>query len=68
MPDDPMDQAQAAIRHWTGVECPNAAGRRALDDFPALIAEFAALRGSLAFEEEPAAFEAVLREEKEQDA
>jgi hypothetical protein len=67
MQDDPMEQAKAAIRHWTGVECPNPAGRRALDDFPALIAEFAALRGSLAFEEEPAAFEAVLREEKEQD-
>lgn len=68
MPKEPMDQAQEAIRLWSGVDCPNAAGRRALDDLPALIREFEALRGSIVFEDEPAVFETVLREEKEQGA
>jgi len=68
MATDPMDEAERAIRFWSGVACPNAAGRRALGDFPALIAELAALRGEMAFEEEPALFEAALRAEKEQEA
>ncbi len=68
MATDPMDEAQQAIRLWSGVACPNAAGRRALDDFPALIAELEALRGEMVFEDEPAHFETALREEKEQGA
>ena len=34
---------QAAIRLWSGVECPNAAAARGLADFPALLAEARAL-------------------------
>ena len=68
MPNEPMDQAKEAIALWTGVDCPNAAGRRALDDFPALIREFEALRGTLVFEDEPSSFEAALRAEKEPGA
>jgi hypothetical protein len=68
MPDDVTEQMMAAIRLWTGVDCPNAAGARALADFPALIAEFEAQRGALDFEDEPSAFEAALRAEQEPGA
>jgi hypothetical protein len=47
------------------MECPNEAGRRGLEDFAALMAEFEALRGTLVFEDEPSSFEAALREERE---
>jgi hypothetical protein len=68
MPTDPTPEMMAAIRLWTGVECPNDAGRRALADFPALIAEFEAQRGTLVFEDEPSSFEAALRAEQEPGA
>jgi hypothetical protein len=66
MPTDPSPETMAAIRLWTGIACPNPAGARSLEDLPALIAEFAALRGSLAFEDEPSSFEAALRAEQEE--
>lgn len=68
MPNDPTPEMIAAIRLWTGVACPNPAGQRALEDFPALIAEFEALRGTLVFEDEPSSFEAALRAEQEKQA
>jgi hypothetical protein len=54
-----------AIRRWTGVAVPNAAARQGLADHAALIAELAALRGTMAFEDEPSGFEAALRDCKE---
>ena len=39
-----------------------------LEDFPALMAEFEALRGAMVFEDEPSSFEAALREEQEKGA
>lgn len=68
MASEPVPPAMAAIRLWTGVACPNPAGRRSLDDFPALIAEFEALRGTLVFEDEPSSFESALRDEAEKGA
>ena len=68
MASDPIPPTLAAIRLWSGVECPNAAGRRSLADLPALMADFEALRGALAFEDEPSSFEAALREEAEKGA
>ena len=65
MATDPMDAAKEAARLWTGVACPNEAGARAMEDFPALIREFEALRGTIVFEDEPSTFEAALRAEKE---
>jgi hypothetical protein len=65
MATDPMDAAKEAIGLWTGVACPNAAAARAMEDFPALIREFEALRGTIIFEDEPSTFEAALRAEKE---
>ncbi|WP_149540150.1 hypothetical protein [Siccirubricoccus phaeus] len=54
-----------AIRRWSGVSVPNAAARQGLVDFEGLMAELAALRGSMVFEDEPSSFEAALRECKE---
>lgn len=56
MASEPCSPTLEAIRLWSGVECPNAAGRRSLDDFPALIREFEALRGTLVFEDEPSSW------------
>jgi hypothetical protein len=49
-----------AIAAWSGIAPPNAIAERAIDDLPAVIAGFAQLRGRLAFEDEPASFEAAL--------
>jgi hypothetical protein len=68
MSSETVPSTMAAIRLWTGVDCPNAAGRRGLDDFAALILEFEALRGTMAFEDEPSSFEAALRAEAEPGA
>ena len=68
MASEPVPPTIEAIRLWSGVECPNAAGRRSLDDFTALIQEFEALRGTLVFEDEPSSFEAALRAEAEPSA
>jgi hypothetical protein len=68
MASEPVPPTMEAIRLWSGVACPNAAGRRSLDDLPALIREFEALRGTLVFEDEPSSFEAALREEAETGA
>jgi hypothetical protein len=53
------------ISRWSGVELPNAAARHGLADFAALIAELEAIRGTMAFEDEPSGFDAALRELKE---
>ena len=42
MATEPAPQMQEAIRLWSGVQCPNAAAQRSLEDFPALMAEFEA--------------------------
>ena len=55
----------AAIKRWSGVECPNAAARHGLADLAGLIAELEKLHGSMVFEDEPAAFELALRECRE---
>ncbi|HEY4251526.1 MAG TPA: hypothetical protein VGM87_10010 [Roseomonas sp.] len=55
----------AAIARWNGIAVPNDAARAGLADHLALIEAFEALRGMLAFEDEPASFEAALRAERE---
>lgn len=56
---------EAMIRAWHGVEPPNDPARRMAADLTATIAAFEAVRGRLRFEDEPASFEAALRECKE---
>jgi hypothetical protein len=68
MSTDPSPETMAAIRLWSGVDCPNAAAARGLEDLRAQLAEFEALRGTLVFEDEPSSFEAALRAEREPGA
>ncbi len=65
MTTDAQALIEEAIRLWSGVSCPNAAGKRGLEDFCALIKDFEAQRGTLVFEDEPSTFEAALRAEAE---
>jgi hypothetical protein len=53
------------IKLWFGVEAPNAPARRMAAELEATITAFAALRGTLAFEDEPASFEAALQATKD---
>jgi hypothetical protein len=58
-----MDEAEAMmalIARWNGVALPNEAARQAIADMAGLSAELAAVRDQLAFEDEPASFEAAL--------
>lgn len=52
-------------RAWSGIESPNETARQMTAELQKLIAEFEALRSGLGFEDEPADFEAALRDCKE---
>jgi hypothetical protein len=55
------DDMEREVRRWFGVEPPNDPGRRLMADLESTIAAFAALRGTMAFEDEPSSFEAALQ-------
>ena len=63
--DDFLSATEAAVARWHGITAPNEPARRMAADLAATIAAFTALRGTLAFEDEPASFEAALRETME---
>jgi hypothetical protein len=63
-----VQETQARIRRWSGVECPNAAAVHGLSDFPPLLSELEALRHTMVFEDEPSSFDAALQAEKEQQS
>lgn len=52
-------------RTWSGIEQPNEAAGIMADALSATIEGFTALRGQLAFEDEPSSFEAALQATKE---
>lgn len=52
-------------RTWSGIEQPNEAAGIMADALAGTIAAFTALRGELAFEDEPSSFEAALQATKE---
>lgn len=52
-------------RTWSGIEQPNEAAGVMADALVGTIARFEALRGQLAFEDEPSSFEAALQATKE---
>ena len=56
---------EASVAAWSGIMPPNDPARRLAADLAATIAAFEALRGTLAFEDEPSSFEAALQETKE---
>jgi hypothetical protein len=63
--DDFLARTEAMIAAWHGVAAPNEPGRRMAADLVSTIRAFEALRGSLAFEDEPSSFELALAETKE---
>lgn len=56
---------EAMIETWHGVTAPNEPARRLAADLANTIRAFEALRGTLAFEEEPAGFESALQATRE---
>jgi hypothetical protein len=56
---------EATITRWHGIEPPNEPARRLASELAATIAAFEALRGTMAFEDEPSSFEAALQATKE---
>lgn len=56
---------EAMIKAWHGVVPPNDAARRMAADLTSVITAFEGVRGRMRFEDEPASFEAALRECKE---
>ena len=61
-----LDTIEDSVAAWSGIVPPNDPARRFAADLAATIAGFEALRGSLAFEDEPSSFEAALQATKEQ--
>lgn len=62
------DALLRGIAAWSDIVPPNAIAEHAIEDLGAVMAGFAQLRGRLAFEDEPASFEAALQATKDSDA
>jgi hypothetical protein len=60
-----LAQTEAMIATWHGIAAPNDPARRLALELADTIAAFEKLRGTLAFEDEPASFEAALQATKE---
>ena len=60
-----LADTEAAILQWHGITAPNDPGRRLAAELAGTIAAFEKLRGTLAFEDEPASFESALQATKE---
>jgi hypothetical protein len=56
---------EAMVAAWHGIKVPNDAAARMAADLESTIRAFEAVRGRMRFEDEPASFEAALRETKE---
>jgi len=60
-----LAEIEQTIARWHGVAAPNDPARRMAADLIDTIRAFEALRGTLAFEDEPAGFEAALHDTRE---
>ena len=56
---------EATIARWHGIKPPNEPAKRLAAELADTIKAFEALRGTLAFEDEPSSFEAALQATKE---
>ena len=63
--DDFAAEVEATIARWHGIAAPNDPARRMAADLINTNRAFEALRGTMAFEDEPSSFEAALHEAKE---
>ena len=60
-----LADTESAVLKWHGITAPNDPGRRLAAELAGTIAAFEKLRGTLAFEDEPASFESALQATKE---
>jgi hypothetical protein len=60
-----LAQTEATIATWHGIAAPNEPARRLARELADTVAAFEKLRGTLAFEDEPASFEAALQATRE---
>ena len=60
-----LAEIEQTIARWHGIDAPNDPARRMAADLADTIQAFEAQRGTLAFEDEPASFEAALRQTQE---
>lgn len=56
---------ETTITRWHGIKAPNKQAKRLAEELATTIEAFEALRGTLAFEDEPSSFEAALQATKE---
>jgi hypothetical protein len=61
-------ETESTIARWFGIKAPNDAGHRMAADLEATVKAFEALRGTIAFEDEPSSFEAALQATKDLQA
>lgn len=61
-----LAEFEQTITRWFGITAPNDPARRLAADLIETIRGFEALRGTLAFEDEPSSFEAALLATREQ--
>lgn len=64
--DSFLAEIEQTIARWHGITAPNEPARRMAADLIETVRAFEALRGTIAFEDEPSSFEAALRETREQ--
>ena len=60
-----LADTESAVLKWHAIAAPNDPGRRLAAELAGTIAAFEKLRGTLAFEDEPASFESALQATKE---
>lgn len=65
MSDETEALIEQQIRTWFGVSFPNEPAREMTRQLSSVIQGFEALRGSIAFEDEPSSFEAALQATKD---
>jgi hypothetical protein len=59
------NEVESTISRWHGIKAPNEPAKRLAAELADTIAAFEALRGTMAFEDEPSSFEAALQATKE---
>lgn len=64
-PEEAAEIVELTAGFWSSVTPPNPAGKEIAKQFAGTVEAFAALRGGLAFEQEPSGFLAALQETKE---
>ena len=68
MPDDKSElqvRIEAQVKAWSDVALPNEAAAEMARQLASVMRGFEALRGTMAFEDEPSSFEAALQAAKE---